>query len=368
MIIKLNGEFVHSLVTSHSKNVQDLVGKKKSEDKPVSCVSRTTFDKAFTEGILDSNAKLVCDQLADYFQKAFRHPPLTYRDLIDPQWLIDNPDAAATLRYLDWQAGSGQQAAPAFADDALTDAPPSLPLSPTRRSIQKRWIAATAAACVLIFGTIALLIFTNGESKARLLHLPEINFSLSAVRVGTEEPLPIENAKLPLKAGDSVQFHARASEPCYFYLFWLDALGKSTPVWPWKDLTWDPGISTEPVNAFRFPEGRTYFELQPDTTGIHAVILFASRTPIKDLDALRNYLESLGYRQTGLTTINSQLLAVIENGLLVRAHDRSPLRDDRKKHATSATSILQTKLPPPFLPKDIAVTSICFAFEGEPSN
>ena len=60
---------------------------------------------------------------------------------------------------------------------------------------------------------------------------PELQILLQR-RLQSDDFVPLVPQQAPIYAGDKVQLHVRLDRPAYVYLFWYDAHGKPTLLWP----------------------------------------------------------------------------------------------------------------------------------------
>lgn len=220
------------------------------------------------------------------------------------------------------------------------------------------WAAVLAVSLIVLIAGLAF--FWRPESSTA--SLPDPRFGIRVLAKNSEESVAVSDSKLPITPGDALQFTVACENPSYFYVFWLDAGGTVTPVWPWKDFSWDKLPTETRKTELRFPEGLEHFKLQPDTEGVHAVVLVGSSTPISDTNAIRTSLEELAYKQTELPTIFSKLLVRIEDGKLVPTDDRFPINSSLRRNASHPVLQLEDCIRRKLVPLGVSVDAICFAF------
>lgn len=369
--LRLNNVLLSKLLIGCSVSVADLVSKSKNGAKPISCVSRTTFDNAFKNEVDASKAKEICDQLTRHFREKHGLEAYTYRDWIDPEYLVANPQIQTHLLYLDDVAGL-PATRPATAHGTPTESGsisnfrPDAATGTTRPRFAR--LSTAVLISVVICGLAAFLLLRdhNDQTESQVQPADDVQLSMRVLPRGADISIPVEQATLPVRPGDSVQFIVSSSRPKFCYLFWLDALGKLTPVWPWKDMTWaDPIPRVSAVKNFSFPDGATHLELFQDHTGIHSVILIASSERLANLDRIRERLEKMPYMQSGLNTIYSATLVHLQDGRFAGSVDRNPLMAKRTLDAKNPISVLQAELQACAQQENVSTAAICFAF-GEP--
>lgn len=230
------------------------------------------------------------------------------------------------------------------------------PLQKNSSGVAIRFVAAA------LLGVVGWLLMNSAADETT--HLEPINAQLSVNVLPRDEDLSVDlsHVNLPLSPGDAVEFFAESQAPSYFYLFWLDADGRVTPVWPWKNFSWNELPSVTLRTSIRFPEALEYFVLQPDTEGIHAIVLVGSSTLISNINTIRTSLEDLAYQQTDLPTAFSKLLVRIEDGKIVTTDDRFPIDPLLKRSANHPVLQLEDCIRRKLMPLGVSVDAICFAF------
>jgi hypothetical protein len=172
----------------------------------------------------------------------------------------------------------------------------------------------------------------------------------------------IVDSKLPISPRDSLQFKVSSRRPLYFYLLWLDPDGAVTPFWPWREMSWTSEVNSRPTTGFSFPDQRVHFEMQNDSEGIHSVLLLASENAISEFTEIRNKLESLNYKQSGLPAILDQTLVVLQNGTSSPTRNRFPINFTATQDASSPTARLEQVLGTAPFNRLAATYAISFAF------
>jgi hypothetical protein len=171
---------------------------------------------------------------------------------------------------------------------------------------------------------------------------------------------------LPLKAGDLLQINVTLNRPAYVYVVWLDAHGKATPIYPWRDEDWnDRPEAEEKRDRLTLPEGPDVdvAPLPPGASGVESLLLLARDEPLPRSENLAGLFAGLP-EQTGLPA-DARAAAWFENGELLRNEaDRSPIQIGKARPSDDPVlrtqALLRGKLKPLF-PYSRAV---CFGFKG----
>jgi hypothetical protein len=98
-----------------------------------------------------------------------------------------------------------------------------------------------------------------------------------------------DKGALPLAPGDWMRVEARSNHPAYFYLVYLDADGRASPMSPWRGNDWNhrpPEQLLEKVNLPEDPE-KDAGPLENGASGIEAVLLLARAEPLSDAEVNR---------------------------------------------------------------------------------
>jgi hypothetical protein len=95
-----------------------------------------------------------------------------------------------------------------------------------------------------------------------------------------------EPGALPLRAGDWMRIEAKVTQPAYLYVIYLDAAGKASPLFPWRDYDWQNRPPEEPLTSLHLPENplKDAAPLDPGPSGVEAVLLLVRSRPLSEED------------------------------------------------------------------------------------
>jgi serine/threonine protein kinase len=88
---------------------------------------------------------------------------------------------------------------------------------------------------------------------------------------------PNDTSALPLYAQDKVRLSVSVSHPAYLYVFWIDAAGKITPVYPWNQGEWNSRPSNEmKIERLELPGSEESWTVSDESEGTELVAVLAS--------------------------------------------------------------------------------------------
>ncbi len=95
-----------------------------------------------------------------------------------------------------------------------------------------------------------------------------------------------EAGALPLRAGDWMRIEAEVDRPAYLYVIYLDAQGKASPMYPWRNYDWNNRPAERPVASLHLPENPLVdgAPLDPGPSGIESVVLLVRPAPLSPED------------------------------------------------------------------------------------
>jgi hypothetical protein len=203
--------------------------------------------------------------------------------------LIIRGDASLSLRT--WtqamaaRAGNDQDGFLKEADH-LTEVVDRLARAPRNPLHRRAWLGAAGAglgAVVVASPTVRRNLFPAALADQ------EVKLRIFVRRQGQPEELPLGEAEPPFVPGDGVRVELVAQRPCYFYVFWIDALGKAAPIWPWRGQDWQARLADRdrPTTELNLPaatanEHRPLFRLLPDAPGLQTILAVARRTRLPE--------------------------------------------------------------------------------------
>jgi serine/threonine protein kinase len=166
----------------------------------------------------------------------------------------------------------------------------SAPQTPAARFalLRPRWLAVAGVSLLLAgIGTYIAKIKWEGGNPV----LPPLEPKLD-VRIwkkqDTMRGLTLNDSRaLPLRPGDFMRVEVEVNRPAYLYLIYLDADGKASPLFPWREYDWRNRPAEEkPQASLQLPEDplKDGAPLKPGSSGTETMLLLARDTPLSKAD------------------------------------------------------------------------------------
>jgi hypothetical protein len=228
---------------------------------------------------------------------------------------------------------------------------------PARRSTRRRVLLA--AAGLLVLGGLAGLAVWLGPVAPL-----QVDLDLTVWKKGHRQEVGRwvgTEGLLPLVPDDTVRVEVTANRPVYFYLVYLDAGGKVTPLYPWKG-NWEQRQVELPRRTLNVPEvAEKAGALTAGPTGVEALVLLAreDRLPA-DVDFARLFTS---WSAQNDVVPNDRTVFWLENG---KPDTRNSLRAPwvNEVEVSDPRSVLRDLLEKQLAPLGGSTRVVAYGFRG----
>jgi hypothetical protein len=178
-----------------------------------------------------------------------------------------------------------------------------------------------------------------------------------------------DEGALPLRAGDFMRIEATASRPAYLYLIYLDAEGKASPYYPWRNYDWNHRPAEQRRRQLNEPEDpqKDGSPLTAGPSGIEAVLLLGRDEPlsVEENDRLARLLAGKPQQGKLFDPLRGAVWLGSNDERFGKAEDRGRPDRDRSGQVLDAVERVRRLVRRELPELAVAGRGVCYPFAGK---